>query len=115
MTTMFDDRERAYEAKFVHDEALRFRVHARRDKLFAHWAAELAGLSEAAADALVAEVIHIPDRTGHDAALEAQIGAVLLGHGHVVSEAELAAALQRCAALALEQLLAMPLDHPGAV
>jgi hypothetical protein len=38
MTTMFDARERAFEAKFAHDEEVRFRVTARRDRLFAQWA-----------------------------------------------------------------------------
>jgi hypothetical protein len=49
--TTFDDRENAFESKFAHDEALRFRVEARRNKLLGLWAAELMGKSgEAAAD-----------------------------------------------------------------
>jgi hypothetical protein len=42
---MFHERERAFEAKFAHDEEFRFRVGARRDRLFAEWAAEMLGLS----------------------------------------------------------------------
>ena len=49
--TTFDDRENAFESKFAHDEELRFRVEARRNKLLGLWAAELMGKSgEAAAD-----------------------------------------------------------------
>lgn len=39
----FDDREKAHEAKFAHDEALRFKAEARRNKLLGLWAAELLG------------------------------------------------------------------------
>lgn len=49
--TTFDDRENAFESKFAHDEELRFRVEARRNKLLGLWAADLMGKSgEAAAD-----------------------------------------------------------------
>ncbi len=47
--TTFDDREHAFENKFAHDEELRFRAEARRNKLLGLWAAELMGLDEAAA------------------------------------------------------------------
>ncbi len=39
----FDDRERAYEAKFAHDADLRFKADARRNRLVGEWAAELLG------------------------------------------------------------------------
>ena len=35
----FDDRERAYEAKFAHDADLRFKAEARRNRLLGEWAA----------------------------------------------------------------------------
>lgn len=41
--TTFDDRERAYEAKFVHDAELRFKAEARRNRLLGEWAAGLLG------------------------------------------------------------------------
>ena len=43
--TTFDERERAFERKFVHDEEMRFRAIARRNKLFGVWACERMGLS----------------------------------------------------------------------
>ncbi|MCB2110410.1 MAG: DUF1476 domain-containing protein [Defluviimonas sp.] len=49
--TTFDDRENAYENKFAHDEELRFKAEARRNRLLGLWAAELMGKTgEAAAD-----------------------------------------------------------------
>ncbi|PPB80056.1 hypothetical protein LV82_02341 [Albidovulum inexpectatum] len=41
--TTFDDRERAFESKFAHDEELRFRAIARRNKLLGLWAAGILG------------------------------------------------------------------------
>ena len=36
--TTFDKREEAFEAKFAHDEELRFLAIARRNKLLGAWA-----------------------------------------------------------------------------
>lgn len=41
----FDDRERAYEAKFAHDADLRFKAEARRNRLLGEWAAGILGKS----------------------------------------------------------------------
>ncbi|XBQ15270.1 MAG: DUF1476 domain-containing protein [Oceanicaulis sp.] len=43
----FDDREKAYENKYAHDQELEFKATARRNKLLGLWAAELMGMSEA--------------------------------------------------------------------
>jgi hypothetical protein len=48
--TTFDKREEAFEQQFAHDEALRFKAIARRNKLLGHWAAEKLGLTGAEAD-----------------------------------------------------------------
>lgn len=40
----FDERKDSFEKKFAHDEALKFKAEARRNKLFGHWAAGLMGL-----------------------------------------------------------------------
>ena len=55
--TQFDDRERAFEAKFAHDEEMQFRIIARRNRLLGAWAARLMGLSEAEADAYAKDVV----------------------------------------------------------
>ena len=44
--SQFDDRERAYEAKFAHDEEMQFRIIARRNRLVGEWAARKMGLSQ---------------------------------------------------------------------
>jgi hypothetical protein len=55
--TTFDERENAYEAKFAHDEELRFKAKARRDKAFGAWAAAELGLSGAAAEDYAKEAV----------------------------------------------------------
>jgi hypothetical protein len=55
--TTFDKREEGFEKKFAHDEELRFKANARRNKLLGLWAAEKMGLAGPAADAYAKEVV----------------------------------------------------------
>ena len=57
MTTTFDKREEGFEKKFAHDEELKFKASARRNKLLGMWAAEKMGLSGAQAEAYAKEVV----------------------------------------------------------
>lgn len=43
--TTFDEREAAFEKKFAHDEELRFKSMARRNRMLGQWAAERLGKS----------------------------------------------------------------------
>ena len=54
--TTFDDREQAFERMFVHDEDMRFRALARRNKALGQWAAEQLGLSGRDASTYVEEI-----------------------------------------------------------
>ncbi|MBX9452004.1 DUF1476 domain-containing protein [Neoaquamicrobium sediminum] len=53
-----DDREKAFENKFAHDEELKFRAMARRNKMLGLWAAEKLGKTGDAAEAYAKEVIN---------------------------------------------------------
>jgi hypothetical protein len=55
--TTFDKREEGFEKQFAHDEELRFKATARRNKLLGLWAAEKLGLKGAEADAYAKEVV----------------------------------------------------------
>ncbi|MGH6813672.1 MAG: DUF1476 domain-containing protein [Methylocella sp.] len=48
--TTFDEREHAFEAKLAHDEALKFKAKARRNKRLGLWAAGKLGKSGVAAE-----------------------------------------------------------------
>ena len=53
----FDKREEGFESKFAHDEELRFKATARRNKLLGLWAAELLGLEGEKAEDYAKEVV----------------------------------------------------------
>jgi hypothetical protein len=53
----FDKREEGFEKKFAHDEELRFKAMARRNKLLGNWAAAKLGLSGADAEAYAKTVV----------------------------------------------------------
>ena len=53
----FDKREEGFELRFAHEEEVRFKVRARRNKMVGLWAAEKRGLAGAAADAYAKEVV----------------------------------------------------------
>ena len=53
----FDDRERAFETKFAHDEEMKFRFIARRNRLLGEWAARKMGLSDVETDSYSKDVI----------------------------------------------------------
>lgn len=65
--TAFDDRERAFESKFAHDEEMSFRAEARCNKLLGLWAAEMLGKSGTDAEAYAREVIKADfEEAGHE-------------------------------------------------
>ena len=55
--TNFEDREKGYERKFAHDEELKFKATARRNKLLGLWAAEQLGFTGDQAQTYAREVI----------------------------------------------------------
>ncbi|MBL8670927.1 MAG: DUF1476 domain-containing protein [Alphaproteobacteria bacterium] len=69
--TMFDEREKASENKWKHDQELRFKIMARRNKLLGQWVAGKLGLTGTAAqDYAKAVVIADLDRPGDDDVVE---------------------------------------------
>lgn len=53
----FDKREDGFEKAFAHNEELRFKANARRNKLLGLWAAEKLGLTGAEAEAYAKDVV----------------------------------------------------------
>lgn len=66
MNTTFDDRERAFESKFAHDQEMQFRAIARRNKMLGKWAAELLGRWGQEAEDYALEVVRADfEEKGH--------------------------------------------------
>jgi hypothetical protein len=55
--TTFNEREKAFEKKYEHDQDLKFKVNARKNKLLGLWAAALMGKSGADAEAYAKDVV----------------------------------------------------------
>lgn len=73
--TTFNEREKGFEAKFKHDEELRFKVTARRNKLLGLWAAEQMGLDDDAAAAYARDVVRADfEEPGDDDVLRKVLG-----------------------------------------
>lgn len=65
--TSFDDRQRAFEAKFAHDLEMQFKAVARRNKKLGLWAAALLGRTGQAAEDYAMEVIRADfEEAGHE-------------------------------------------------
>ena len=73
--TTFDKRKDEAETRFKHDEELKFKATARRNKLLGLWAAEKMGLAGSSADDYAKEVVIADfDRPGDDDVLEKVLG-----------------------------------------
>jgi hypothetical protein len=57
MSTTFDKREEGFEKQFAHDEELRFKAIARRNKMLGLWAAGILGKSGPDAEAYAKDVV----------------------------------------------------------
>ena len=103
--TTFDDRERAFETKFAHDEEMKFRVIARRNKLLGMWAAAQMGLSEAEADAYAKDVVRADFEEAGDEDVIRKVLGDLVAAGCDVDQARVRAALEEKAVEARRQLM----------
>lgn len=102
--TTFDDRERAFENMFAHDQEMQFRIQARRNRLLGEWAAGLMGLAtvEEYARAVVKSDFEQP---GDEDVLR-KVFEDLKGSGVAASEGEVRMKMDELLAVAREQIKA---------
>src|SRR5512139_946072 len=91
--TTFDDRERAEEAKFAHDEEMLFRISARRNKLLGLWAAEKMKLSPEEAESYAKGVVQADFEEAGDEDVIRKLLGDLVSAGIDIDEGEVRAAL----------------------
>ncbi len=103
--TDFNDRERAEEAKFAHDEEMHFRIHARRNRLLGQWAAERMGLSAVEAEAYAKSVVQADFEEAGDEDVIRKLLGDLVSAGENVSEADIRAAMDAKAVEAKRMLM----------
>ena len=92
--TQFDDRERAFESKFAHDEEMKFRITARRNRLLGEWAARQMGLSEAESEAYARDVVRADFEEGGDRDVIRKVLGDLTSAGIECDDAAIQAALR---------------------
>jgi hypothetical protein len=101
----FDDREKEFEARFKHDQELRFKVTARRNRLAGIWAAEKMGLTGDAADAYAKTVVAAEFDKGGDAHIVEKLVADLAAKGQGVTAAQVQFELDHFAETAKKQVM----------
>ncbi len=103
--TDFNDRRMGEERKFAMDEETTFRVAARRNRLFGHWAAEKMGLTPEETDAYGKAVVQADFEEAGDEDVIRKVLGDLTGAGCEVDEAEVRAALEEKSVEARRQLM----------
>ncbi|MDP3550370.1 MAG: DUF1476 domain-containing protein [Novosphingobium sp.] len=106
--TTFDDREKAFEAKFARDEEMMFRVHARRNRLLGVWAAERMGLDAAETEAYAKSVVQADFEEAGDEDVVRKLLGDLTSAGIETDEAEIRTALDAKSVDARRQLMGEP-------
>lgn len=100
----FEDREKAFEAKFAHDEELRFKVDARRDKLLGLWLAEKMGKTGDDAENYAKEVVISDLKEAGDADIIAKVMSDIKEASLDISEEQIVAKLSEFFVIAGEEL-----------
>jgi hypothetical protein len=100
--TTFDKREEGFEKKFAHDEELRFKAMARRNKLLGLWAAGILGKSGPEADAYAKEVVLADFEEAGDNDVLRKVAKDLQGKG--IAEPAIRAQMNELLAQAIEQI-----------
>ncbi len=103
--TTFDDREKAFEDKYKHDQDLQFRVEVRRNKLLGLWAAEMLDKTGADAEAYAKEVVAADFEEPGDADLVRKLLGDLEAYGVDMSEPRLREKMEDVIATAKEQVM----------
>jgi hypothetical protein len=102
--TTFDKREQGFENQFVHDEELKFKATARRNRMVGMWAAGKLGLSGDAASAYASGLVASDlEATGPDDTLH-RVAKDLAPKG--ISEPEIARQMDEFFRAAVEQIKA---------
>ena len=103
--TQFDDRERAFETKFAHDEEMKFRIIARRNRLLGEWAARKLGLSDEETTSYAKDVVRADFEEAGDEDVIRKVLGDLIGAGIEVTDAEIRQALEHKTVEARRQII----------
>jgi len=101
----FDDREKAFEAKFARDEEVAFRVTARRNRLLGQWAAAQMKLTPEETDAYAKAVVQADFEEAGDEDVVRKLLGDLTAAGVETDESTIRAAIEAQTVEARRQLM----------
>ncbi|HMO76150.1 MAG TPA: DUF1476 domain-containing protein [Sphingopyxis sp.] len=101
----FDDREKAFEAKFARDQEVQFRITARRNRLVGEWAAQRMGLTPEETDAYAKAVVQADFEEAGDEDVIRKLVGDLTAAGVEIGDAEIREALGEKAVEARRQFI----------
>ena len=104
--TTFDDREKAFEAKYALDQEQEFKAIARRNRMLGLWAAEKMGLSSESADQYAAAVVRADFEQPGDEDVFRKVAGDFKASGLSVSEGEIRSKIDELASIAREGIRA---------
>ncbi|MEI9851374.1 MAG: DUF1476 domain-containing protein [Sphingomonas sp.] len=103
--TSFDDRERAFEAKFAMDADMAFRITARRNRLLGQWAAAKMGLTPEETDSYAKSVVQADFEEAGDEDVIRKLLGDLLAAGIETDDGEIRRAIEEKSVEARRQLM----------
>ena len=106
--TIFSDRQKAFEQRFKHEQDLRFRITARRNRLFGEWAAGRLGLSRAAAEIYAKSIVQAQFE---EPGVLDKVDSDLRARGVAATESELRSELARFTREARRQIADIGMHH----
>ena len=102
--TTFEEREKAFEKKFAHDQELKFKAEARRNRMLGEWAGALLGMSGAEVEDYIKAVRKADLAQKGDEDVFRKIRADFDAKNVSISDEDLRAKMSEFLAQAVEQL-----------
>ncbi len=103
--TTFNDREKAFENMFAHDQEMQFRIQARRNRLLGEWAAARMGLTPEETDAYAKAVVQADFEEAGDEDVIRKLLGDMTQAGVDIAEADVRAALEEQQVTARRQFI----------
>ena len=97
----FDDRKDAFENKFAHEQNLKFKIEALRNKLLGAWAAEVKGLDQEKTEQYIKEVVKSDLQESGDEDVFRKLKADLAG---IVDDQDIRSKMNECLQSAKDKL-----------
>jgi hypothetical protein len=102
--TTFDDRRDSFEKKFAHDEELRFKAMARRNKRLGLWVAQTLGKSGEEAEAYAKSVVVADFKEAGDNDVLEKVRADLEAGGKPAADADIRRKMDELLAQAIDDI-----------